>query len=110
MCHEQPVSGPDLGTVVGIRGWVSRGAAVSCRGTLAVRESRGRHRLLARGYFSQGPIDGLGFKVPLALTAMGYHWSTGLLGHAAATVSVSVSAEHTPKRPFEWTIRAPRAA
>ena len=27
MCHEQPVSGPDVGTVVGIRGWVSRGAA-----------------------------------------------------------------------------------
>lgn len=81
---------------------------ISCHGTVTVREVRGQHRLLARGFFSHGPIDGLDFEVPLARTATGYRWSTGQLGHATATTSVRISAVHTPTRPFKWTIRTLR--
>jgi hypothetical protein len=80
---------------------------VSCRGTVAMRETRGRHRLLARGQFSHAASGSFNFDVSLALTATGYRWWTGLLGRASATVSARVRAEHTPKRPFVWSIRPP---
>ena len=85
-------------------------AVVGCRGTVAVRETRGRHRLLARGSFSTEPWTFDETKVALALTTTGYRWATGLRDQAAATVSVRASAVHTPTRPFKWTIRAPPPA
>jgi hypothetical protein len=80
---------------------------VSCHGTVAMRETRGRHRLLARGQFSHAATGSISFNVSLALTATGYRWWSGLLGRTSATISARVTAEHTPKRPFEWSIRPP---
>lgn len=84
-------------------------AYVGCRGTISVRESRGRDRLLALGRFSHG-ADGASFAAPLALTSLGYHWRTGRLGSAPATVSLHMIAERTPRRPFKWMIRIRRGA
>jgi Ca2+-binding RTX toxin-like protein len=80
---------------------------VGCRGTITVRESRGRHRLLALGSFSHG-ADGTSFAAPLALTSLGYRWRAGRLGSAPATVTLRMIAERTPRRPFKWTIRLRR--
>ena len=79
-------------------------AYVECRGTLSVRESDDRHRLLAIGHFRHG-ADGATFAVPLALTRLGWRWRAGRLGKTPATVTLRMIAEHTPRRPFEWLIR-----
>ena len=82
--------------------------AVGCRGTVNLHGARGRHRLLARGRFSQPSTDSFNFHVPLALTAAGFRWWTGQRGRDTATISVRVAAAHTPQRPFRWSIRRPR--
>lgn len=44
---------------------------VRCRGTIALHETRARHRLLARGHFSHAATGSIGFNVALAMTATG---------------------------------------
>jgi RTX calcium-binding nonapeptide repeat (4 copies) len=83
-------------------------AYVGCRGTIILRETGGRHRLLARGRFRRGD-DGADFAVPLALTSLGYRWATGRLRGTSATVVLRIIAQDTPRRPFRWRIRAARA-
>jgi hypothetical protein len=80
---------------------------MGCHGTITVRADRGQNRLLARGSFSHGPVDGEDFTVPLARTAPGYRWSTGQL-HPRATISVRIVAVRTPTRPFRWTLGTSR--
>ena len=87
--------------------WVDEDSFVRCRGTIILRETHGRHQLLAEGQFRRG-ADGADFTVPLALTTVGYRWSTGRLGRRSATGSLSMTAERTSSRPFRWRISAPR--
>lgn len=87
---------------------VSDAFPVACRGTVDVREPRGRHRLLARGRFAQPSRDAFNFHIPLALTAVGYGWWTGQRGRDTATVTVRIAALDTPDRPFRWSIRRPQ--
>jgi len=81
-------------------------AYVRCSGTVRVRERGRRHRLLALGHFTHGD-DGDDFNVPLALTLLGYHRWSGRHGATLATVILRLTAEQTPKRPFNWTVRVP---
>jgi len=79
-----------------------------CHGTIHLR-SRGRRRgLLAIGRFRHGD-DHRSFTTSLALTTLGYRWWTGRLGRATVTISLRMIAQDTTRRPFRWSIRAPRA-
>jgi Ca2+-binding RTX toxin-like protein len=79
-----------------------------CRGTVTVRESGGRHRLLGLGSFSHDAADGASFFAPIALTTLGWRWQAGGLRARLITVSLRVIAEATPRRAFRWTIRSRR--
>ena len=75
-----------------------------CHGDVVIRETLGRHRLLARGTFpDQG--DDPSFLVPLSLTSAGARWAAGRLGRGSATVVVHERSEYQPRRLFTWRIR-----
>jgi len=78
---------------------------VGCRGSIEMRESGSRRRLLARGFFSH-PSDGAKFGVPLALTPLGVRRGPVRLTRTSAIIVVRVGAERTPRRPFTCTIRS----
>lgn len=77
-------------------------AYVACRGTIVLRETGRRHRLLARGHFRRGD-DGARFAVPLALTRLGYR---RIARGVSATIVLRVTAPRTPARPFRWRMKA----
>ena len=74
-----------------------------CRGEIVIRETRGRHRLLAYGSFSKDFTDT--FSVPLSVTSVGSRWAAGRLGRGSATVVVHQRSEFSPPGPFIWRIR-----
>jgi Ca2+-binding RTX toxin-like protein len=81
-------------------------AYVGCHGTVMMRETRGRHRLLAKGRFSR-KADGANFTIALAVTSTGARWASGRLGRGSATIAMRERAESTPRRPFTWRIPPP---